>query len=418
MIVELLNTGSELLIGQSLNTHVRYIGQRLTGCGLRLARQTTVPDGAEIRLALSEALSRADVVIVTGGLGPTSDDITRDVAAELLGLELRHDPEIYARILERFARRGLVPPKTVASQAMVPNGAEVLANDHGTAPGLYLQDRSRPTSPRHVFLLPGPPRELHPMFERVVLPRLQAFAGSPLTIRILRTIGIPESHLQERVEALLKVRCPDVEIGYCARPGEVDLRLISNSPGPVSLASALVAAALGDAIYATGEENLEDVVVRVATQAGLSIATAESCTGGHVADRITSVPGASAVFLGACVVYANQEKTRQLGVPKDLIDHHGAVSPEVAAAMASGCHERTGADHVVALTGVAGPGPGTPEKPAGLCYIAHRSIHGDDVTRHVFPPDRPAFKEAATQAALDILRHRLILPSGIKENLH
>ena len=217
-----------------------------------------------------------------------------------------------------------------------------------------------------------PPPGLRANFIRcssVCSSQIEGVCRTPLTIRILRTIGIPESHLQSASSAA-QGPLPDVEIGYCARPGEVDLRLIANDPGPISLASALVAAELGDAIYATGEENLEDVVVRVATQAGLSIATAESCTGGHVADRITSVPGASAVFLGACVVYANQEKTRQLGVPLSLIERHGAVSPEVATAMASGCHERTGAHHVVVSPEVYRTRH--PRNPLTL-HVAHRS---------------------------------------------
>lgn len=415
MIVELLNTGSELLIGQSLNTHARFIGRRLTDCGLRIARQTTVPDGPEIRVALAEALGRADIVLVTGGLGPTSDDVTRDIVAELLARPLRYDPAIFDRILERFSRRGLVPPKTVASQAMVPEGADVLPNHHGTAPGLYMRDPSRPGAERHIFLLPGPPRELQPMFDDCVLPRIRALAGPPLNIKIIRTIGVPESHLQERIERALGTLCADIEIGYCARPGEVDLRLISATRGPLEQAAGLIAADLADAIYATGEEGIENVVVRIASRAGLRIATAESCTGGHVADRITDVPGASAIFLGACIVYANAEKTRQLGVPHEVIERHGAVSPEVASAMAAGCLERTGADLVVALTGVAGPEPGTPQKPAGLCFISHLSRGGGDVSRHMFPPDRQAFKEAAAQAALDILRRRLILESGISE---
>jgi nicotinamide-nucleotide amidase len=298
---------------------------------------------------------------------------------------------------------------------MVPDGAEVLPNDHGTAPGLYLQE-TRGTGPsRHIFLLPGPPRELIPMFESLVLPRLKTMGGPPIAIRILRTIGIPESHLQERIEAPLRSRFPEVEIGYCARPGEVDLRLISANADAVERAAAFASADLGDAVYTTGDENLEVAVVRLATASGLRLATAESCTGGHIADRITSVPGASAIFVGAAIVYSNEEKTRQLGVPAELIARHGAVSEDVAAAMAAGCFERTGADHVIALTGVAGPGPGTPEKPAGLCFIAHRSMGHASVKRHMFPPDRPAFKEAATQAALDILRRRLILLPGITE---
>lgn len=410
MTVEMLNTGSELLLGQTLNTHVQYLGRRLADCGLRIARQTTVPDGPEIGTALAEAIARAEIILVTGGLGPTSDDVTRDIAAALFRRELRYDPDIFERIRERFAKRGLTPPDRVKVQAMVPEGAEVLPNHHGTAPGLYLRDDPPDGRTRHLFLLPGPPRELNPMFETSVLPRLIALSDATIQIRTLRTIGIPESHLQERIEQPLRSRFPDLEIGYCARPGEVDLRLVGQSAHAVERAAAFAASELGDAVYAFGDDNLEDVVIRLATSTGARLATAESCTGGHLADRLTNVPGASAAFLGAAIVYSNHEKSRQLGVPQDLIANHGAVSEPVAAAMAEGCLARFGADHAIALTGVAGPGPGSPDKPAGLCCIAHASRRGSRAERRTFPPDRPAFKHAATQAALDILRRELLPP--------
>lgn len=408
MNLEVLNTGSELLLGQVTNTHVHFFACRLATLGLRLARQTTVPDGEPIRHALAECLQRADVLLVTGGLGPTSDDLTRDLVAAHFALPLDHQPEIEDKILGYFRRRGLTAPDSVRVQAMVPRGATVLPNDHGTAPGFHLASGGR-----HVFCLPGPPRELYPMFDASVLPALRALVpgAAPLQMKTLRVHGLGESRVQELVEAPLHA-LGGVEIGYCARPGEVDLRLITSHADRLAEATALATHLLGSTLYAEDDDTMEQTVIRLATEKAVLLAAAESCTGGFTAHRLTNVPGASAVVDRAWVTYSNESKMDELGVPADLLAAHGAVSAPVAEAMARGALERSRATLAVSLTGIAGPGPGTPEKPAGLVFIglAVKTTDGLRLTTEEkrLVPDRETFKTMASQAALDLLRRALL----------
>ncbi|MGA0849122.1 MAG: CinA family nicotinamide mononucleotide deamidase-related protein, partial [Chthoniobacterales bacterium] len=360
MQAEVINTGSELLLGLVTNTHLGYLAGELAPCGVTIARQICVPDGPPIREALDAALDRADLVITTGGLGPTTDDITREAAAGLLGLPLRPDEEILAGIRERFARRGLPMAERVAGQAMVPVGAEVLPNPHGTAPGLYFPPTVLGTRrARHLFLLPGPPRELRPMVTDYVLPKLRHVLppSSFRERRIYRLTGIGESQVEERIGKKLEER-GDLEVGYCARPSEVDFRLIGPAP-LLRETEAAIRAAVGEWIYSDGDP-LEAAVVRLLREKQSTLATAESCTGGSLAGRITNVPGASDVFLAGYVTYANEAKENTLGVPADLLAVHGAVSEPVAAAMAEGARRVSGASFSLSTTGIAGPGGGTP----------------------------------------------------------
>jgi len=406
MRIELLNTGSELLLGTVVNTHAAWIGRELLALGLRIARQVTVPDGPAIREALDEALRRSDAVLVTGGLGPTSDDITRDLVAELLERPLHPDPEVERTIRERFSRRRLTMPESVLRQAQVPEGAEVLPNAHGTAPGLYLPPS--PAHPVHLFLLPGPPRELHPMFRDQVLPRLREYAPQPVPeCRILRIAGMGESQVEDRVGEEL-ARIAGLELGYCARPGEVDVRLVG-APSVVADAEAIVRRQIGSRIFGEGSEGMEQVAVRLLRAAGATLAVAESCTGGFLAHRITNVPGASEVFLAGFVTYSNAAKSSALGIPPDLIREHGAVSEPVACGMAEGALTATGASHALATTGVAGPGGGTEAKPVGTVHIALASQGLPTLHRRLLlSADRETFKFMATQSALDLLRERLL----------
>jgi nicotinamide-nucleotide amidase len=406
--IEILNTGSELLLGQVTNTHVGYFGRQLARLGLRIDRQTTVPDGEPIRTALAEALDRTDIILMTGGLGPTSDDITRDLVAAHFNLPLDHHPDIEETILSYFKRRHLKAPDSVRVQAQVPRGATVLPNLHGTAPGFYLAHEGH-----HIFCLPGPPRELYPMFEREVFPRLQSLIpeARPLLMKTWRVFGLGESRVQELVESRLRA-LGSVEIGYCARPGEVDLRLIADHPDLLNQASALARELLGESVYAADDETLEQHVVQSALDKKVWLATAESCTGGFTAHRITNVPGASAVFDRAWVTYSNESKTDLLGVSPDLIATHGAVSAPVAEAMARGAIERSRATVAVSLTGVAGPGPGTPDKPAGLLFIGLAVKRKDGLELSSMEkrlvPERETFKTMASQAALDLVRRALL----------
>lgn len=411
MKVEVLNTGSELLLGNVVNTHLAYLGRQLFPLGLRIERQTTVPDGDAIRGALVEAFPRCDVLLVTGGLGPTTDDITREVTAELLGLPLTERPEVMAAIQQRLQRRGIPYRERMGRQAMAPEGAVMLPNENGTAPGLYLPARQAGalTTP-HLFLLPGPPRELRPMFEASVLPILTAIPGlvDPSTeCRIYHVVGMGESAVEEVIGLSLNAR-GDIEVGYCARPNEVDFRLIG-PPAILDEVEPSVLAALGSHIVSQSGKVLEEVVIELLRENHATVATAESCTGGLVASRLTDVSGSSEVFMEGMVTYSNAAKTRALGVPADLIATHGAVSEPVARAMAEGARAQANTRYALSLTGIAGPTGGTPEKPVGTVFIALAEAGKPTVCLHEkFPTDRETFKRLASQAALDLLRRRLL----------
>ena len=407
--VELLNTGSELLLGNVKDAHLSWFGRELFPLGVRISRQTTMPDGAVIRDALLESFSRADVLIVTGGLGPTTDDITRELVAEILGLKLVHHPETLERIKERCRSRGFTLQERMDRQAMAPEGATVLPNDQGTAPGLSIPPvEGLSWASPHIFLLPGPPRELQPMARAHVLPFLKDLAagGDQHECRIYKVVGMGESMLEAKIGMEL-TRRGDLEVGYCARPNEVDFRLI----GPKQIldeVEPLVLAAVGDYLVSDENESMEEVVVHLLGQKGATLATAESCTGGLLANRLTNIAGASAIFLEGFVTYSNTSKTDLLGVPAGLIATHGAVSEEVARAMAEGARSKSGATYALATTGIAGPDGGTVEKPAGTVWMA---LAGEGMTTEVWKENRPAdrltFKQVVTQSALDRLRKRL-----------
>ena len=406
MRVEIINTGTELLLGRVTNTHLGFLAESLFGLGLRVERQVTVPDGVAIAEALAEAMPRAELIIVTGGLGPTSDDITRGAAAEAFGKKLIFHQEILDDIAVKFARRKIAMNDMQNPQAMVPEGGVVLPNANGTAPGLIVEnDRVI------AILLPGPPNELKPMWTNEALPwlrkRFAAQIGSVSEVT-LRVLGLGETRVQMMVEDEVKALGP-VEIGYCARAGEVDLRLIAADAALVKQAAALARAKLGDVIYAEGVETMEEAVVRLARAAGKTVATAESCTGGLVASRITTISGSSEMFRFGWVTYANAAKTKELGVAPDLLEQHGAVSAEVAQAMAEGALRNSEADIAVAVTGIAGPTGGTEEKPVGTVYFALAAPgRPTQIAKHLLSNKRATFKYMASQIALDLLRRALV----------
>ncbi len=414
MRVEVLNTGTELLLGSVLNTHPRIFAEALWPLGLRLDRQVTVPDGGPgIRDALADAFGRAEIVLMTGGLGPTTDDISREAVADLLGLEMIHDETVMRAIRARFARRGLEMSERNARQAQRPREAIVLPNHHGTAPGLYLPPQPwRDGHTPHLFLLPGPPRELQPMFIEGVLPILQKFVPQRSTVemRVFRTAGLGESNVEQMVgEPLLAL---GIELGYCARPGEVDLRTIG-APAVLDEAARIIEEKLGPHIVTRDQRTLEKVVVDDLTARHETLAVAESCTGGFLAHRVTNVPGASAVFIEGFVTYANAAKTRSLGVDPALIAAHGAVSEPVARAMAEGARHAAQTDHALSTTGIAGPDGGSEEKPVGTVFIALATKLGPTVVeRHRFGSTRENFKDHATQAALNLLRRAMVEKAG------
>jgi nicotinamide-nucleotide amidase len=434
--VELLNIGTELLLGNVLNRHAAYLGRKLTTLGATLTRQICVNDTAEdIQSALKDAITRADLVITTGGLGPTSDDITRDLVVQLFGLKTRLDERALANIEERFRRRGNSMPESNKSQAYVPEIAMVLYNQNGTAPGLMIPlkgrvehpgstaDDSRESSPQKpvckwIVMLPGPPRELHPMFEEQVYPWIKTEFRSQLPMiecRVLKTVGIGESVAAEKVEAILKDFSKNLEIGYCAHSNQVDVRLFIRGTNLKEIqkianeAEAKTRSILSDSIFGSGDDiTLEEVVVKLLQKQRASVTTAESCTGGFLSHRITMVSGSSEVFRKGFVVYSNDAKANLLGVPGHLIVEHGAVSEPVAHAMAENALKKAEADYALAITGIAGPTGGTDEKPVGTVYIALATKSEVQVQHQVYRYDRETFKFVTTQTALNMLRKKIL----------
>ena len=410
MRIEILNTGTELMLGNTVNTHAAWLGRELFQLGLRIARQTTVPDGEAIREAIGESVARADVLIVTGGLGPTSDDLTKEIAAEVLGLELRTDAAALAALEAFFAMRGRPMADANRKQALVPAGADVLANPNGTAPGIHIPPRLNGRDNCAVFLLPGPPRELYPMFHAEVVPRLRDLTGeaaAPSALE-LKFTGIGESDFHQGIDARL-AQVPGLEYGYCASIGEVDLRLIG-TPEALVRGRAIAMERFTPCLVSDDGASLGEVVVRLLTARHRVLATAESCTGGLIAHRITNVPGASAVFTHGFVTYSNKAKRGLLGVSADALVAHGAVSETVACQMAAGALRVSGADIAVAVTGIAGPAGGTPEKPVGTAWIGLATPNAAATAFRVYHPrNRHDFKLAVSQAALDAVRRKLML---------
>ena len=413
MRIEVINTGSELLLGGTLNTHAAWFGRELFGLGLRISRQTTVPDGEPIREAMDEALERADVLLVTGGLGPTSDDLTREITAEVMDIGLITDEAALRSIEDFFAHRGRPMAQANLKQALVPVGADVLPNPNGTAPGVYVPPRLNGRSHCAVFLLPGPPRELYPMFHTEVVPRLRALAGIdfPPGMLTLRFTGIGESDFHQGIDDRL-ARIAGLEFGYCAHIGEVELRLIG-TPEAIRAARNIAVETFHENLISEDGATMEETVVRLLKERGFTLATAESCTGGLIASRITDVPGASAVFTHGFVTYSNPAKISLLRVSPADLETDGAVSEAVARQMADGALMASGTDLAVAISGIAGPDGGTPEKPVGTAWIGLAARGAETATRKILQPrNRHDFKLAASQAALEMVRRHLLSGSG------
>jgi len=409
MRAAVLNTGTELLLGDVHDAHLAFIAREIFPLGLRIEERRTVPDGEAIRNALAELFSRAEILFVTGGLGPTTDDVTREIVVDVVGLEMHQDPQLLASLRRRLAPRGIKWTSSIARQADVPAGAQILPNENGSASGLYLKANINPRIPSpHLFLLPGPPRELQPMFRASVMPFLRSFVqvSGSIEQRLYKIACMGESTVEEAIgEKVLAV--PGIELGYCARPGEVDVRIIGKSDA-VSRAEAIIKTQLGPSIFSGTEESLEEVIVKLLTARHETLGVAESCTGGLLANRITNVPGASKVFVAGYVCYANQAKSDMLDVDPKLIEKHGAVSEPVARALAEHARVCARSTFALATTGIAGPTGGSPEKPVGTVYIALAGP-GEIVAKKLFfPSDRETFKQLAVQAAFDLLRRNII----------
>jgi nicotinamide-nucleotide amidase len=401
MRIELITTGTELLLGNTLNTHALWIGRKLFEEGFRLQCQTAVPDGDAIRRVLEEAFTRSDAVVCTGGLGPTCDDITREIAAKIYGLSLHTDAEVEAGLRAYFGARGREPDPDTLRQALVPEGCSVMPNPNGTAPGLYFPPMD---GLPHLFLLPGPPREMRPMFHDHVLPRLSGYreGATPVWIKFKCT-GLGESEVVRRIEPML-TEIEDLEVGYRLGDGDLELRFFG-SPEAIACAGSICREKLGDYLFDEGDRLLEDVLVSVLREKGITIATAESCTGGLIASRITDIAGASEVFLGGVVSYSNAMKMDLLHVAAETLATHGAVSWQTAKEMAEGIRNVTQADMAISVTGIAGPGGGSEEKPVGTAWLALAFRGKETVTRRVmYPGTRDRFKLLVSQTGLDFLR--------------
>jgi competence/damage-inducible protein CinA-like protein len=413
MDLELVTIGTELLLGFTVDTNGADIARALAAEGVRVVRRTAVADRpADIRDAIDAALRRTGAVLTTGGLGPTRDDVTKRAVAEMFGLPLEFDEDVWADVLARFARLRRTPVASNRSQAEVPAGATVLRNRWGTAPGLWLEAPYL-ESPRNgtglVIMLPGVPFEMRMLLEYEVVPRL-AGRGNGAVIRSLslRATGVPESTLAERMGAIEEEIAP-LTLAYLPGLEGVDLRLSAWELAPdeaerrLRTAADLIRSRAGEFIYGEGDADLAALVLQRARAKGLRLAAAESCTGGLVGGRLTEVPGSSDVFMGSLVCYHNDLKTSLLGVPSELIAAEGAVSEPVARAMAAGAVTRLSVDAAVAVTGIAGPGGGTEAKPVGTIWLAVALGTAVDTRKLLLAGNRHDIRARAAQAALSLL---------------
>ena len=407
--VETITLGDELLLGVRENAHLTYLGNQLAPHGIEPAANLVIRDNPEdIRLFFSEAWKRSDLVITTGGLGPTTDDMTRENIAQALGEQLVFDPNVEIALRERFSQLGRPMPEINLRQCYRPGNAEIINNPYGTAPGLWLKKDNK-----ILIMLPGPAREMHPMFQEQIIPRLQkegCFPEIDCYLQI-RTAGIGESSVAEKVEHLFKGK-EALLIGYCAHAGMVDIRLSSldsdiiNDQDLHDLADAC-RDALGEDFVCTGERTLAEVIFRELRNLDKTLAVAESCTGGLLSSSFTEIPGISKVFHGGAVCYHNDAKVQMLDVPESMIEQHGAVSEEVAIAMATGACEKYGADYGLSVTGFAGPTGGTQVLPVGSIFLGYSSPVGVWAKKIQLRGDRASNRRRAATAALDWMRRKL-----------
>lgn len=413
MNAEILCIGTEVLLGDVVNTNAAYLGKRLSESGLNVYHHTVCGDNrTRMTEALTLALSRSELVVVTGGLGPTYDDITKEVTAELFGLALVEHPEIIERLEAYFAARGRIMTPNNRKQALIPEGAHIFENHFGTADGMAVSDGTKT-----VILLPGPPREMRPMLDNEVLPYLKAASDHILYSSNVHIFGMGESSVENALYDLMK-NAENPTVAPYVNDGEVRLRVSARAEN-IERAKALIAPVvqvitntLGDSVYGVDVPSIESVLVQKLQEAHKTVAFAESCTGGLIAKRLTDVPGASDVFGYGFVTYANEAKMRLLGVSEETLDAHGAVSPETAREMAEGARRVSGADIAVSVTGIAGPGGGTAEKPVGLVYMGVATEKGVQTHKLTLGGHKGADRAYirtltathAFKAALDILR--------------
>jgi nicotinamide-nucleotide amidase len=407
--IEILAVGSELLSPYFQDTNSLFLTERLNDLGLDVHFKSIVGDQwDDLCLAFKKALERTDILIATGGLGPTKDDRTREALASVLCRKLVFRKDVLDHIEKRFARRNMKMPAVNKKQAYIIEDSEVLMNKNGTAPGLWIYSH-----PNTVILLPGPPHEIKPMFENYVRPRLKTFKKNYICRRVIKTAGMTESKIETRLLNLYP-KIPDIELTTLAHPGQIEIHLKGKSSKSFDRAAQkvertikLICDALGEGVYTTEGEELEEVVGKFLKKKRQTLAVAESCTGGLLSHRITNISGSSAYFCQGILAYSNRAKIDLLGVPAKMIDSHGAVSTQVAKAMADGVRKKADTSYGLSITGIAGPLGGTKEKPVGLVYTALAYDQHIIVKKNLFLGDRNAIKFQSSQKALDMLRRHL-----------
>ncbi len=407
---EIIAVGSELLTPEKTDTNGLWLTEKLMGIGVEVKLKTIVGDDeARLEETIRDALKRSDIVITTGGLGPTEDDVTRKVSARAAGRELKYHDDLETDLRERFRRWGREMPEINKRQAFVIEGAIVLPNPNGSAVGMMLNDTGK-----ILAVLPGPPREMQPMFENHVLETLRSVAGNVSVVRrILRVSGMGESAVDELIAPIYK-SCPAIQTSILFNRTEIEIHLSASATSKAAGAEMLdelagkLSKKLGSAVFAMNGETMEEVVGNLLKARKETVSVAESCTGGMIGMRLTDIAGSSAYFLEGVVTYSNEAKKRALGVPPEILDEHGAVSAETAEAMAAGMRQRAGTDYAISVTGIAGPDGGSEEKPVGTVFIGYSDAAKTKSLRMTLPGDRYLIRWRSSQAALDYLRRQIL----------
>ncbi|HPW41194.1 MAG TPA: competence/damage-inducible protein A [Bacillota bacterium] len=406
---EIIAVGTELLLGNIVNTNAQYLSQKLADLGIDVYYHVVVGDNLKrLTETIKTSLERSDIVITSGGLGPTADDITKEGAAQAMGLKLLPDEESIERIKKMFSSTGRIMTENNIKQGYIPEGAVVLENNNGTAPGVLIEKEGK-----IVIMLPGPPKELYPMFESKVLPYLKSKTDSTIRSKVLRVIGVGESAVEHILKDIFDSQANPTIAPY-AKDGEVHLRITAKTGIPEEADSLIaemeqkVRAILDDNIYGCNEETLEEAVLKLLQKKNLTISLAESCTGGLVASRLTDIPGASASLISGVVSYSNESKINILKVKEDTIRKYGAVSPQTAEEMAVGAKRLSNTDIGLSITGIAGPDGGSAEKPVGLCYIGIAIGKSVNVQKIMLTGNRNRIRWGSSSRALDFLRRVLL----------
>ena len=406
---EIIAVGTELLLGNIVNTNAQYLSQKLADLGIDVYYHVVVGDNLKrLTETIKTSLERSDIVITSGGLGPTADDITKEGAAQAMGLKLLPDEESIERIKKMFSSTGRIMTENNIKQGYIPEGAVVLENNNGTAPGVLIEKEGK-----IVIMLPGPPKELYPMFESKVLPYLKSKTDSTIRSKVLRVIGVGESAVEHILKDIFDSQANPTIAPY-AKDGEVHLRITAKTGIPEEADSLIaemeqkVRAILDDNIYGCNEETLEEAVLKLLQKKNLTISLAESCTGGLVASRLTDIPGASASLISGVVSYSNESKINILKVKEETIRKYGAVSPQTAEEMAVGAKKLSNTDIGLSITGIAGPDGGSAEKPVGLCYIGIAIGNSVNVQKIMLTGNRNRIRWGSSSRALDFLRRELL----------